>query len=133
MKRKKGGFTLVEIMLVVALIGVAAVFMYTFFGQGFALYTVETASVDDQMNMRQVLSDITNKARLSPDDIAYESGVLSVGDTSYVYDGEQVLRNGTAIASGIAAFDVQINQDILEIAIANTSGDQISTALSLAQ
>ncbi len=132
MKSKKRGFTLIEVLLATALVAVVMLLMYAFFGQGFKLYTVESESADAQMNLRQVLSEITNKARLTdPADITYASGVLSVDDDTYMLFDEKIIRNDTAIASGIGAFHVSIENDMLSIEVINTAGTSLSTSLSL--
>jgi prepilin-type N-terminal cleavage/methylation domain-containing protein len=132
MNKKKDGFTLIETLIAAALVAVVMLLMYAFFGQGFKLYTVESESADAQMNLRQVLSEITNKARLTdPEDITYASGVLTVGGDTYTLYNEQIVRNETAIASGIHAFNVGITDSILSIEVVNTSGKSIATSLSL--
>ena len=132
MKRKKSGFTLIETILTVTIISVVALLMFSFFSQGLNLYSVETSSADEQMNQRQVLSDITNKTRVSdPSTISVTSGVLVVDSYTYIYNGKSILRNGTVIANDISAFNVSIADDILEIRIANASGEVITTSLSL--
>ncbi|MDD5017280.1 MAG: prepilin-type N-terminal cleavage/methylation domain-containing protein [Eubacteriales bacterium] len=134
MKRKNGGFTLIETLITIVIVSVVALLMYSFFGQGFSLYSVETNSADEQMSQRQVLSDITNKARLTdPGSIAYADGVLTIDDYAYTFAGGSILRNNTVIANGISAFNVSIDQNILEIGIVNTAGTEISTSLSLSQ
>jgi prepilin-type N-terminal cleavage/methylation domain-containing protein len=131
MKRTKG-FTLIEVLIVVALVAVSALLMYSFFGQGFSLYAVESQSADEQANLRQVLSDITNKARLTdPANITCASGVLNIGTYAYKLDGGSVKRNGTAIANGIASFTASKTSGILEIKLLSSSGKSISTSVSL--
>ncbi len=131
MKNKKG-FTLIEVLLAVLLIGVASMLMYSFFGQGLNLYTLESESAERQANIRQIMSDITNKARLTePENITYETGTLNIGDYAYTFSGGQVLRDGTAIAKDISSFVVTIDSGILEVDITNTSGDRLTTSISL--
>ncbi len=134
MRRNKKGFTLIETIIVLSLVAVVSLLMFSFFGQGFNLYTTETKSADEQMNMRQVLSDITNKARITaPDLITYELGVLNVDDYSYTLSGEQIIKNGAFLASGISEFNVSIANGVLEIGLVNTANNSLSTSLSLAQ
>lgn len=135
MKRNRKAFTLIETLVVLTLITVVALLMYSFFGQGFSLYSVETESADEQMNLRQVLSEITNKARLITDreNITCSDGVLSIDDDSYTLNNEQIMRNDTIIANGISVFNVSINDDILEIGITNTASAVITTSISLPQ
>jgi prepilin-type N-terminal cleavage/methylation domain-containing protein len=131
MKGKKG-FTLVEMLIVVSLIGVAALLMYSFFGQGFNLYAIESKSADEQADLRQVLSDITNKARLTPpESITYDLGTLNIGSNAYKLESGKITRNGTMIADDISAFNVSIVNGILGIELINTSGKSVSTSVSL--
>lgn len=133
-KRRNKGFTLVELLVVVALIAVAASLMYTFFGQGLSLYTAESESADEQANMRQVMSDITNRFRLTdPADISCSNNVLTVGDDVYRRSGEQILRNSGVIANGISSFTAAISNSVLDIRIESSSGTELETSLSLRQ
>ena len=130
--KDKRGFTLIEIIIVVMLIAVVGLLMYSFFGQGFRLYTVESESADKQMNLRQVMSDITNRARLAdPAAVTYTSGVLNVGTYAYMLSNGQVKRNDTVLANDVAAFNISINTGILGITMVNTSGTSLSTSISL--
>lgn len=128
----KKGFTLVEIIVVIALIAAVSLVMYTLFGQGLKLFTYESEAADRQMNMREVLSDITNKARITDSSsISYSSGTLTIGSNSYLLSGDNIKRNGAVIANGISAFTVSISSGILGITVTNTAGTSISTSLSL--
>jgi prepilin-type N-terminal cleavage/methylation domain-containing protein len=133
MKNKRNrGFTLVEVILVAALVAVATLLMYSFIGQGFSLYGAEAESADDQMNMRQAMSDITNIVRLTdPSAISVSNGVLTVDDRKYKLENGSILRNGGAIANRISVFDVSISSNILVIRIVNSNGTEIKSSLSL--
>lgn len=131
MKNRKG-FTLIEMLIVVALVGAVSLLMYSFFGQGFSLYAAESKSADEQTSLRQVLSDITNKSRLTKaDEITANAGILTVGTYVYKLDGGKITRNGAAIASGITSFSVNKTGDLLEIGLKSASGKSISTSVSL--
>ena len=127
------GLTLIEVIVGLALIVAAAMLMYSFFGQGFSLYTAETASADDQMNMRQAMSDITNIVRITDaSQISVSSGVLTVGTRKYSLSGGNILRDSSVIARKINTFSVSISNNMLDIRIVNTNGTAIETSLSLA-
>lgn len=131
MKYKKG-FTLIEMLIVVALIAAVSLLMYTFFGQGLNLYTFEANSADQQADLRQVLSDITNRARLTDAaSVTCSAGVLNVGSYKYALSGDTVTRNGTVIADNITTFSPTITSGILHIGLANASGESIDTSFSL--
>lgn len=130
--RNKKGFTLIELIIAVAVLGAVAMLMYTFFGQGFALYTEEVKSADQQTDMREVLSEITNKVRVTPSDqISYVNDILTIDDHVYAYDGDRIIRNTRELATGISAFDVSITGKLLEIVLENNDGEQIATSLYL--
>jgi len=134
--KNKRGFTLVELLVTIGLVVAVATLMYVFLGQGFSLYTMENESSQEQTNMRQVLSDITNRVRLTaPSDISYSGGVLRVGDSAYSYnsDKHEILRDGAMLATGIGSFTVSLHDGLLEISIASTAGAAVSTSLYLTQ
>jgi prepilin-type N-terminal cleavage/methylation domain len=132
--KNRRGFTLIELLLALSLITVAALLMYSFFGQGLSLYTMETEMAGEQDSLRQVLSDITNRVRLAdPSTITYNSGALSIGSAVYSFDsaGKEIRRNGATLATGVSAFGVTLTSELLQISITNTAGTVISTSLSL--
>lgn len=134
--KNRRGFTLIEVLLTLALIVVVAALMYSFFGQGLTLYTMETESAQEQANLQQVLSDITNRVRLAdPSSITYANGTLSIGTTTYKFDStdQQILRNGTALATGVSAFNITLGGQLLGISVTSTAGSVVSTSLSLSQ
>ena len=133
MKRSKRGFTLIEVLLALALVAAAAMLMYSFFGQGFSLYTRESESADEQASLRMVMSDITNIVRVTDTTkISVSNGVLTVDNRTYKLSGGKILRNGTAIASNISAFTVTKNTELLSIKIVSDKGTVIETSLSMA-
>ena len=126
------GFTLVEVLIVVSLIAVVGLLMYSFFGQGLNLYAKESESAEEQANMRQVLSDITNKVRLADaSTVNYTSGTLNIGSFAYKLENKSIKRNGTVIANDISVFEVTFSEGILEINIVHKSGRSLSTSISL--
>ncbi len=130
--RSKKGYTFIEVIIVLALISVIGLMMYSIFGQGFRLYAEESKSANEQTNIRQALSEITNNARLTdPGEISYAFGILHVGSESYLFENHSVKRNGVAIAKDIAAFNVTISGGVLDITITGLSGKSISTSISL--
>lgn len=123
-----------ELIIVVALLSAVALLFYSLFGQGFKLYSAQSESAADLTNLRQVVSDITNKARITdPASITYSAGVLHVGSYSYSYSltDQTINKNGTVIAKDISSFNVSISGGILEITLVNLEGKNISTSISL--
>lgn len=131
----KKGLTLVELLLTVAILAVAAGLMFALFGQGLSLYTIGTKSADEQQSLRQVLSDITNSARLAGAGIDADGNVLTIGDNVYSHSGENVFKNEAVIADKIVSFQVSIDsaKSLLNITIKNTKGAQMQTSLTLAK
>lgn len=133
MKNKKG-FTLIEVIITLAVLGAVSMLALTFFGQGFSLYNAETESADLQEDMRLVLSDITNKVRITDEDsISAAGNQLVVGDTVYAFDGSRIIRGSDEIATSIDVFEASITNGLLEIRIVNTKGSEITTSIYLLQ
>ena len=130
--KKKKGFTLLEIILTLGILSVVGLMAFTLFGQGFNLYRAETESADLQDEMRLVLSDITNKVRLTDEeDISAATNQLTVDTYVYSLDGNRLIRNTSELASNIAVFDVSLTDGLLEVRLRNIKGTQISTSIYL--
>ena len=132
--KNKRGFTLIEVLVTITLVLAVSALMYTFIGQGLSLYTRESQSAAEQDNLRQVLSDITNRVRLADaSEISVAEGRLTVKYTTYSYDStnKSILRDGSAMASDIDDFTVTLNGSLLQISVTSTAGTVVSTSLSL--
>lgn len=130
--KNQRGFTLVEILVTLAIIVIVALMMYGIFGQGLSLYAVESDSAKEQMGLRTILSDITNKVRLSDfDNITYTDSKLTVEDYVYELEDGKMMRNDSILYENVALFDVNIKDRIMEITIINDTGSKITTSLSL--
>ena len=132
MKNTNRGFTLIEVLLALTLVAAAAMLMYSFFGQGFSLYTRESESADEQASLRMAMSDITNIVRVTDTTkISVSNGALTVDSRTYKLSGGKILRNGTAIASNISTFTVAKSTELLSIKIVSNKGSTIETSLSM--
>jgi prepilin-type N-terminal cleavage/methylation domain-containing protein len=130
--RNKKGYSLIEMLIVLALISAIGLMMYSIFGQGLSLYAAESKSANEQANMRQALSSITNAARVAdPATITFSSGVLHIGSKTYYLENQSIKKSGAAIANDIASFNVAISGGILDITVVNLYGKSISTSISL--
>ncbi len=130
------GFTLIELLVTIAILAVAAGLMFTLFGQGLSLYTIETESADEQQSLRQILSEITNSARIADvDSIDVNDNALTIGSNVYSHSGQNVLKNGTPIADRIVSFEVSLDDStsLLSITVSNTKGANLQTSLTLAK
>lgn len=126
------GLTLIEVILACALLVAAGMLMYSFFGQGLSLFTKESESAKEQAELRLVMSDITNAARLTDaTKISVLSGVLTVDSKVYKLTSGKILRNNTAIASNIKTFTVSKTADLLSIKIVSNTNKVIETSLSM--
>lgn len=132
--KDKRGFTLIEVIITLAVMAAVGLLAFSLFGQGFNLYTAESKSAEMQQSMRLILSDITNKVRLtSESDISVSENTLTVDDYVYSFDGTRIIRNSTEVATSVTAFDVSITNGLLEIRIVNNKGTQLSTSIYLSK
>lgn len=130
--KDKRGLTLIEVIITLAVMGAVGLLAFSLFGQGFNLYTAESESAEMQEDMRLVLSDITNKVRLTNEaDISVCENTLTVDDYIYSFDGTRIIRNSSEIATSVTAFNVSITNGLLEIRIVNIKGTELSTSIYL--
>lgn len=132
--KDRRGLTLIEVIITLAVMGAVGLLAFSLFGQGFKLYTAESESAELQEDMRLVLSDITNKVRLTDETgISVLENKLTVDDYVYSFDGTRIIRNSSEIATSIAVFDVSITNSLLEIRIVNNKGTELSTSIYLSK
>lgn len=132
--KDKRGLTLIEVIITLAVLGAVGLLAFSLFGQGFNLYTAESESAEMQEDMRLVLSDITNKVRLTDEaDISVFENTLTVDDYVYSFDGTRIIRNSSEIATSVIAFNVSITNGLLEIRIVNNKGTELSTSIYLSK
>lgn len=132
--KDRRGFTLIEVIITLAVMGAVGLLAFSLFGQGFKLYTAESESAELQEDMRLVLSEITNKVRLTDETgISVSENKLTVDDYVYSFDGTRIIRNSSEIATSIAVFDVSITNSLLEIRIVNNKGTELSTSIYLSK
>lgn len=133
MKVKKG-FTLIEVIITLAVLGAVGLLAFSLFGQGLTLYTAESESAALQEDMRLVMSEITNKVRLTDEsDISVSGNQLTIAGIVYSLEGSSVLRNSSEIATSIMIFDVSITDGLLKIRIVNNKGTELSTSIYLSK
>lgn len=132
--KDRRGLTLIEVIITLAVMGAVGLLAFSLFGQGFKLYTAESESAELQEDMRLVLSEITNKVRLTDETgISVSENKLTVDDYVYSFDGTRIIRNSSEIATSIAVFDVSITNSLLEIRIVNNKGTELSTSIYLSK
>lgn len=130
----KRGFTLIEVIITVAVLGAVGLLAFSLIGQGLNLYKAEVESADLQEDMRLVLSEITNKVRLTDEsDISISGNKLTIANNVYSLENSSLLRNSSEIAASIMLFDVSITNSLLKIRIVNNKGTELSTSIYLSK
>ena len=121
-KKKQGGFTLVEILIAMALVGVITLGAYGLLRSGLSAFRAGTDAYDAQSSATAALSGITRAARQEAD---FSPSRYSLrGDA--LYDGDRLL------ASPVSDFSVVIEDGLVRVSVTAADGRTASAAVRAA-
>lgn len=106
MIKNRKGFTLIELMIVLALLSVVIMIAFSVFSFGLKSFNAQTDNIGNQSNVRYVISDITNEIRRgdATNITIISGGGINVNGIIYKLQGNNLLKNGNELASGIESF-----------------------------
>lgn len=128
--KKNKGFTLIEVVVVAAIIAVMLSGVYVIFDQGVRMFAKDRTQVANQESIRTVMTSIEKKIRKADANatkpINVESGCLIIYNSITTFDtfcksGNSILLNGTGILDGISDFNPVLVNPYLEVTITITS------------
>ena len=121
-KKKQGGFTLVEILIAMALVGVITLGAYGLLRSGLLAFRAGTDAYDAQSSTSAALLGITRAARQEPD---FSPARYTLrGDA--LYDGDRLL------ASPVSDFSVVIEGGLVRVSVTLPDGRTASAAVRMA-
>lgn len=128
----KKGFTLVEVMVSIAIFAIIGSIISIFIFQGFSLYRSELDSNEDESNIRSAVTSIVNTMRkTTSDQISVELNTLNVNGKSYSFDGSNLLLNGNIWISNISVFSVTSDMQVVNLSVTSEDGRTINTSYAL--
>ena len=134
--KNKKGVTLIELIVILALISMVLVIAYNLFSPSLRGFKRQTDNVDNQANARRVIRDISQEIRkadpvfLTIDVVENKS--ISIGDITYVFEGDTntLLKDGDVFVTGIQSFNPKWNDSdkkvSLEITTLANAGHEIT-------
>jgi len=130
MQRKQGGFTLVELMIALALLVITISLGHAIYIVGIKSFIRETTAIEQQAHLRIALSHISRNIHMTPSSritvINEES--LKVDDGTYRMNltRDSLLYKGNPLAVGVKSFKVQELEGGKRILIEIQSSDEKS-------
>lgn len=120
------GFTLLELIIVIVIMGIIMGGVVTAFVFGLNVYTDENSSVDRQENLRLVAVSFEKDLRKSATQSVTVSGTCStIGTTiTYCLVGTNVQRNGVVIAKNVDQMTINNSGTYLDLTLSSTPDDR---------
>lgn len=137
-RRHQGGFTLIEMLIAIALIAVVAALAYGVIFQGFQNFTAESEKVEAQSNVRYALTYLSRQIRKGENVnvITYEGyGIsLHIDGTYYYYYNHKIYENFNPLVAGIGSLGLSKTGDKVTLVITSTTdsrGNAVSETLDV--
>ncbi|QUH26660.1 prepilin-type N-terminal cleavage/methylation domain-containing protein [Serpentinicella alkaliphila] len=100
------GLTLLEMMIVLALLSIIMIVGYSIFSYSIKGYYTQTYNVNNQSNVRSAIRDITREIRRADNsNINVSTGSIDIDGIVYSFSGDSLYRNGSQVIKGIKAFN----------------------------
>jgi prepilin-type N-terminal cleavage/methylation domain-containing protein len=125
--KKSKGFTLIEIVIVAAIIAVMLSGVYVIFDQGVRMFAKDRTQVANQESIRTVMTSIEKKIRKANATTPMQevSGCLVIYSTTatdtYCLVGNSITLNGNAILDRISVFTHPVTNSYLTVSITISS------------
>lgn len=121
----KKGFTLLELVVVIIILGIIMGGVVSAFAFGLKFYTDEDSSIDRQANLRFVAVNFEKDIRKSPTQIVDVTGACASFDSiQYCLVGNTVEKNGVAIAENVDGMTITHGGTYLDLDLSSTPDER---------
>lgn len=117
--KKNKGFTLIEVVVVVAVLSLMLAGMFSIFDTGIKMYAKDSTQVANQESIRTVMTSIEKKIRKadhpnSPFSISGNCLIIRSATTidNYCLSGNSITLNGNPILDRVATFTLSVSNTI---------------------
>ncbi len=129
MINNKKGVTLIELIIVIAILSIVIIMGYSVYFFGIKNFTTQTSSLNNQSNVRYAVSLISKEIRKAHT-VETSSNELEIdGTVKYKLENNAIMEYGNELVIDIASFKVEKvgNRVILEItSIPNQNGNAVT-------
>lgn len=130
-KGTKKGFTLIETVITLAILGIIAVLSVSIFTFGPLSFNMQSNTLSNQYSVRHVLRSISRDARnVDSDEVSFSNGTLIIGENKYKLIGDSVFKNDSKISSGIDEFNVSFEENKVSVTVKSLENKGRSFSLS---
>ena len=125
MIKDKRGFTLIELIIVIALLGVVIMMGFSILSFGYKSFNSQTDTTDNQSNVRYAMSDISKRIRSADPSktISIAHSIVNIDEGRVIYElqGSTLLKNKKEFVTGIKEFASSIVGDKITLQITSQS------------
>ncbi len=118
--KKNKGFTLIEVVVVVAVLSLMLAGMFSIFDTGIKMYAKDNTQVANQESIRTIMTSIEKKIRKAdhPNTPFYDTGTCLVIRSatltdSYCLNSNTITLNGAPILDRVAIFDFVVDGSLV--------------------
>ncbi len=128
MKMDRKGFTLIELVIVIAIVGIVSLGIVNIVSYSMNIVSKETVNIDQQTDVRIVLVNFEKDLRRSNQEVTKVDDCVYVNSISYCLDNHSLTRDDIVLANNIEVFEVSVSTTFIDINVVSIADKEGNTS-----